>query len=88
MGFNSGFKGLMDLASPAASQAAVYANGLSVFIYLLFIYSVSFKSVLAELHYGVLHCGETQVPSILDKISHSCNLLYNYLYLNIRACVM
>jgi phosphohistidine swiveling domain-containing protein len=29
MGFNSGFKGLMDLASLAASQAAVYANGLT-----------------------------------------------------------
>ena len=29
MGFNSGFKGLMDLASPAVSQTSVYANGLT-----------------------------------------------------------
>jgi len=36
MGFNSGFKGLMDLASPAASQAAVYANGLSLKMFSLF----------------------------------------------------
>jgi len=28
MGFNSGFKGLMDLVSPAISQTSVYANGL------------------------------------------------------------
>jgi len=28
MGFNSGFKGLMDLASPAVSRTTVYANGL------------------------------------------------------------
>jgi len=28
MGFNSGFKGLMDLVSPAVSQTSVYANGL------------------------------------------------------------
>jgi len=31
MGFNLGFKGLMDLASLAASQAAVYANGLTCY---------------------------------------------------------